>query len=240
MIDLDFVSLFTIALLGGFGHCIGMCGGIVIAYSGAKIDDTTGKFRQIPAHLAYGFGRVSTYALIGTLFGALGSALAFTNTARGVLLMLAGLGMVAAGFSLAGKFSFLQKLEHSLSHTRWYRTWITELIHGKSMGSFFALGMANGLLPCGFVYFFAISAAATAHPIWGALVMVTFGVATIPPLLLLGTFVGLVKQTHFRTWMMRVAMILVIIYGIFTISKGYQFLVGGHQPQRGVAHESCN
>ncbi|RLA81984.1 MAG: sulfite exporter TauE/SafE family protein, partial [Epsilonproteobacteria bacterium] len=35
----DIVSIITIAFLGSFGHCIGMCGGIIIAYSSTKIDD---------------------------------------------------------------------------------------------------------------------------------------------------------------------------------------------------------
>ena len=35
---IDLITIATIAFLGSFGHCIGMCGGIVIAYSSAKID----------------------------------------------------------------------------------------------------------------------------------------------------------------------------------------------------------
>ena len=31
------ISIISIALLGSFGHCIGMCGGIVVAYSSTKI-----------------------------------------------------------------------------------------------------------------------------------------------------------------------------------------------------------
>ena len=34
---IDFISIATIAFLGSFGHCVGMCGGIVIAYSSTKV-----------------------------------------------------------------------------------------------------------------------------------------------------------------------------------------------------------
>ena len=46
--------------------------------------------------------------------------------------------------------------------------------------------MLNGLLPCGFVYFFAITAASTASSLWGAVVMMVFGLSTTPALFGLG------------------------------------------------------
>jgi len=38
MDTVDLLSIISIAFLGSVGHCIGMCGGIVIAYSNTKID----------------------------------------------------------------------------------------------------------------------------------------------------------------------------------------------------------
>ena len=84
--------------------------------------------------------------------------------------------------------------------------------------------MLNGLLPCGFVYFFAITAASTGDPILGALVMFIFGVSTIPALFSLGFFVGIFKQASFRSIMIKLAAIAVLIYGVFTIYNGYRYL----------------
>ena len=47
----DLLSIITIAFLGSFGHCVGMCGGIVIAYSSSKIDIGWSRFTQALAHL---------------------------------------------------------------------------------------------------------------------------------------------------------------------------------------------
>ncbi len=73
----NIISIITIAFLGSFGHCIGMCGGIVVAYSSAKVDAGFSKQKQILSHLLYSFGRVSTYVSMGVLFGYLGSYICF-------------------------------------------------------------------------------------------------------------------------------------------------------------------
>ena len=60
--NIDLIIILTTAFLGSVGHCIGMCGGIVVAYSSTKIDQQTSYLQQTSAHLAYNFGRVTTYA----------------------------------------------------------------------------------------------------------------------------------------------------------------------------------
>jgi len=80
------------------------------------------------------------------------------------------------------------------------------------------------MLPCGFVFFFAITAASTADPLIGATVMAIFGLATLPALFSLGFFVGVLKQQSFRNTMMKIAGVAVVAYGLFTLYHGYQFL----------------
>ena len=65
----------VIAGLFGSVHCIGMCGGIVIAYSSTKVDQQMGYWKQTFAHLSYNFGRVTTYIILGALFGFAGKIL---------------------------------------------------------------------------------------------------------------------------------------------------------------------
>jgi len=107
----------------------------------------------------------------------------------------------------------------------WYQTNFKALLRSQTFFSFFLLGMLNGLLPCGFVYFFAITAASTASPFYGALVMIIFGLSTIPALFSLGFFVGLFKQSGLRNVMIKLAAISVILYGSYTIYNGYDYLV---------------
>ena len=225
METIDILSIITIAFLGSFGHCIGMCGGIVIAYSSTKVAQEWTKFQQSTAHLLYSFGRILTYAILGAIFGYLGGVATFSNTANGILWLVAGTAMLLTGLSLLGKIKFLTLIEHSFSSSTWYQQNFKTLLHKQTFFSFFLLGMLNGLLPCGFVYFFAITAASTASPMYGALVMVIFGLSTIPALFSLGFFVGLFKQSGLRNTMIKLAGVSVILYGGYTIYNGYDYLV---------------
>jgi len=225
METIDFFSIAMIAFLGSFGHCVGMCGGIVIAYSSTKVQQGWSKTQQSFSHLLYSLGRILTYSVLGAIFGYLGSVATFSNTANGVLWLIAGIAMLLTGLSLLGKVKFLALIEHSFSKSSWYQKNFRALINSQTFASFFLLGMLNGLLPCGFVYFFAITAASTANPFYGALVMVIFGISTVPALFSLGFFVGLFKQSGLRNIMMKLAAISVILYGSYTIYNGYDYLV---------------
>ena len=225
METIDFLSIATIAFLGSFGHCVGMCGGIVIAYSSTKVQQGWSKTQQSFSHLLYSLGRILTYSVLGAIFGYLGSVATFSNTANGVLWLVAGIAMLLTGLSLLGKVKFLALIEHSFSKSSWYQKNFRALINSQTFASFFLLGMLNGLLPCGFVYFFAITAASTANPFYGALVMVIFSISTVPALFSLGFFVGLFKQSGLRNIMMKLAAISVILYGSYTIYNGYDYLV---------------
>jgi len=224
MENIDLIIIFTIAFLASFGHCIGMCGGIVLAYSSSKIQETDSYFRQTFSHLSYNLGRVTTYAFIGALFGLLGQTLSFTPTTKGILFILTGVLMILAALSLLGKLNFLNKLEVSFSKYAWYQKIFRKLISSKSFGSFYLLGVLTGMIPCGLVYSFAIIAASTASPLWGAIVMASFGLATIPALFFLGFVTKFLQQGSLRGTMMKIAGLLVIFYGVFTLYKGYNFV----------------
>jgi len=221
METINLITIISIAFLGSFGHCIGMCGGIVLAYSSIKIEPKSSKLSQTKAHLLYSFGRVTTYSFLGGLFGAIGGVVTFNNTTNGILFMITGTVMVLAGLSLMGKIKFLTLIEHSFSSTSIYKKAFQKILNSKSNSSFFILGMLNGLLPCGFVYFFAITAASTASPIYGAFVMFIFGISTIPAMFSLGFIASLSSATSFRNMMMSLSSLAVILYGLFTMYNGY-------------------
>jgi len=224
MNNIDLVIIFTTAFLGSVGHCIGMCGGIVVAYSSAKIDTTYSWAEETLSHLAYNFGRVTTYSILGAIFGLMGKVIAFTPTTKGVLFLITGVLMILAGLSLFGYFKFLNSAELAISKNSWYRDNFRKLINSKSLNSFYFLGMLNGIIPCGLVYSFAIFSASTASPLWGAIVMAVFGLATIPALFFLGSITKFLQKGSLRGTMMKLASMLVILYGVFTLYKAYQFI----------------
>ena len=224
MDTIDILSIISIAFLGSIGHCIGMCGGIVIAYSSTKIDEGSSKLSQGTAHLIYSLGRITTYSVMGAVFGAIGGVVSFSNVAIATLTIIAGVFMILAGLSIVGRLSFLTKLEHSFSRSGWYQEVFRSVLRSRSLSSFYILGLLNGLLPCGLVYFFAVTAASTGSPLWGAFVMFIFGLSTIPSLFTLGFFAGIFTKNNLRKMMMNLAAIIVIAYGFYTVYRGYDFI----------------
>jgi len=222
--NIDLIIILTTAFLGSVGHCIGMCGGIVVAYSSSKIDQKATYIQQTASHLAYNFGRVTTYTILGALFGYLGQVVAFTPTTKGILFLITGVMMILAGLSLIGNIKFLNSAEWSISKYAWYQNSFRKLMSKTSYSSFYLLGMLNGIIPCGLVYSFAIFAASTADMFTGALVMATFGLATIPALFFLGFITKLLQKGTMRGTMMKLAALLVILYGGITLYKGYNFI----------------
>ena len=162
--------------------------------------------------------------IIGAVFGLMGKMFAFSMTAKGALFLFIGVVMVLMGLSLMGKLKFITFLESSGANSNVFRRLFRALIASKTLPSFFFLGMLNGFVPCGFVYVFAAFAAATASPLWGAVVMLVFGLATVPILFTVGFFAGLAQKMRFREAAVKIAGALVIFYGLFTGYKGYMLI----------------
>jgi sulfite exporter TauE/SafE len=221
---INIISIITIAFLGSFGHCLGMCGGIIIAYSGTKIGDNWSKTKQSFSHLLYSFGRIVTYVILGAIVGYLGGVAMFNNITNGILLIVASIFMILSGLSLLSKIKFLTIIEHSLSSNKWYQQNFKYFLNKQNTFSFFVLGMLNGLLPCGLVYFFAITAASTGNALYGAFVMFIFGLSTIPALFSLGFFIGFYKNGKFRNIMIKITSISVILFGLYTLQQGYYYI----------------
>ncbi|WP_201353719.1 sulfite exporter TauE/SafE family protein [Hydrogenimonas urashimensis] len=229
----NFLSIATIAFLGSFGHCIGMCGGIVLAYTGTKVHPQWNAVHQSTAHLLYSLGRVTTYTVMGALFGYLGSVATFSGYTVAALFIFAGGVMILTGLSIMGKVKFLTLIEHSLMKSHWYQKSFRAIMHDRSLFSFYLLGMLNGLLPCGFVYFFAVTAASTMSPFWGAVVMLVFGLSTVPALFSLGFFTGMMQKGSLRKTMVTLASVAVIVYGLFMIADAVKFI---RHPERSLLH----
>jgi hypothetical protein len=219
-----FDPLYTMALATGFlgsGHCLGMCGAIVAALSLSEPGRRGGPL----FHLLYNLGRLTTYGVIGLLVGWLGSLMAYTesfdNFSR-YLLLGSDLFIIALGLGTAGAFSRVNfmKLEFA-GPARVMHGAVARLRRWPAGLAALPLGLLFGFLPCGFLYAMAITAAQTAAPLKGGLLMLFFGLGTVPALFLFGSAAHWLSHRA-RAWMLRGAGLTVALMGLLNLIRHLQ------------------
>lgn len=183
--EAQFAAPFLIGLLGGV-HCVGMCGGIV----GALTVQMPGRRRGWSLHLTYSAGRIASYVIAGAIMGMIGSMGLFFERVLPVQLLLyvlANLVLVSLGLYLAGFGSQIVRLE-ALGNSLWRRIqpYSARVLPADTVGKAFALGALWGWLPCGLVYSLLVTALLSGGAVKGAMVMLAFGLGTLPNLLLAG------------------------------------------------------
>ncbi|MEW5838515.1 MAG: sulfite exporter TauE/SafE family protein [Pseudomonadota bacterium] len=219
--EASFVAAFLVGLLGGV-HCVGMCGGIVGALTfGLPAEVRQSPARVFPYLLAYNLARVSSYVLAGALMGGLGwlaASLVALHAVQQVLQVAAGLFMVMLGLYLAGWWSGLARVEQAGSLI-WRRIepFARTLLPVKSPRHALMLGFVWGWLPCGLVYSVLIWALASGSPAQGALLLLGFGLGTLPNLMLMGVFAAQLGRFLRKPWVRGLAGGMVLLFGIYTI-----------------------
>lgn len=217
----DIISLFAIALSASFSHCYAMCGGIVLAYS----QGLQGGFaKKIAGHLLYNFGRISTYCIIGVACAYLGAKFSISDAARGGIFIIVGFLMILFGVGYFCKPKILFFLEPNMGNFSLFKKAFGFFIKRKSVFSVYFLGLLNGAIPCGIVYFFAMNAAISDSILGAVKIMLIFGIATMIPMLILGVFSSILTLTKFKNIIMKISAILIVLFGIWTIFRGFGIL----------------
>lgn len=185
-------AMFLAGLAGGFLHCAAMCGPFVMAQTLARMG--TGPIRLAGAALApYHLGRFVSYTALGAVLGGLGGALAALPGLRlaiPVLLTLAGVmfALQALGKAFGSRSGAL---------AAWLGRRVRPLLDAPGPVRGFALGVALGLLPCGFLYAALAAAAGSGGAGEGALAMAGFVLGTVPALAVVG-FAGAMAAKRWR------------------------------------------
>lgn len=209
------LTLLVTGLLGSVGHCLGMCGPLVIL-AGARYPRQG--IASAPLHLLYHAGRIIVYALMGLVFGALSGALgSMTELYRlpGLLSVLIGVAVILAGLSYLGWLPFWRRSIHS----GWWQRAMQRAMKTPGNTGVFLLGMLNGLLPCGLVYEALLIAASSRSPLVSGGGMLAFGAGTIPALLIFGVGAQMLSE--------RVRRSLVWVGGVFVILVGVALVLRG-------------
>jgi len=230
MLSTDTLALVYLAtgFTVGFGHCIGMCGPIVVSFS---LSLEKGSI-YLP-HSLYHAGRVLTYTILGGIMGATGSFTAVTAHMAGIqkgVFIFAGLLIVVMGLAMAGWLPSGKFFRDYYDPVGFISRGFKKLLNKATTPTFFPLGLLLGFLPCGPVYTALIGAARAGMEaptpsdgiLTGMGLMFAFGIGTVPALILVARLAGM-KWLKNREIIYKCGAILMILVGFVFIIKAIRF-----------------
>jgi sulfite exporter TauE/SafE len=193
-------------------HCISMCGPMVVTYA-VKGDEGDGWTKRVRANVAYQGAKLLSYLLVGLALGAIGSAFNLDGV-RPWVMLAAGVFMIVIGLGMTGKVPWAARLTprppraliNAIGKLR--RKATTDAAAGEStLATPIAFGLLTGLMPCAPLAAAEIAAASSGNVLTGGMIMVAFGLGTLPLLFAFGTASSLIPLR----WKQRLTFVLAFV-----------------------------
>lgn len=168
------ITAFIIGLIGSF-HCVGMCGPLMITFT-----EQSG-VRAYISFAGYHLARISVYALLGVLFGLIGTSFEIIHIQKFGAILVGAFILLIYGFPKAR--NYMEALYYRSFFYQWIKKSFTSY-YGTN-AKWVAAGTVNGFLPCGLIYLAAAGSILTNEIVSSALYMTLFGLGTLPGLMAL-------------------------------------------------------
>jgi sulfite exporter TauE/SafE len=201
--------LLTAIILGFAGslHCAGMCS--PLAYAALSKSGTVLIHRVL-----YNGGRILMYCILGAGVSAAGAGLPVTF--QYVLSITLGITLLVTG--ITGNNFRAPIFVPLINFTSFLKAQFSRLLKDKKHSSVFAMGVLNGLLPCGLTFLALTSCIALPSSTDGFVFMAAFGAGTLPVMLGLVSIIPLLtKRLNFNV--SRLSTILQIAAGCLLIAR---------------------
>lgn len=221
--------------LGSSGHCLLMCGGLSSALSSRLT--SAAPWHRIGKLLLFHFGRIACYSLLGLVLGsAIHWLLSFSSTLVIVARIISALMIIVMGLYVAGISGIIRLLEKQLGFLwRRLQPLAQRYMPMEQWHHALALGFLWGFLPCGMIYSTLLWASSNNHGLYTSWLMFSFGLGTLPSLLLANWFslqtLAFLQKKHFK---MAIG-ILLVLFGLsslgFMLMPHAQHTQHGSQPQ---------
>lgn len=221
----------------GSTHCLGMCSGIAGTVGASTAGTTSSVLGRGGYLLLYNLGRISSYTMAGFIaagLGQIGLGLLPDAVAHGVAAVISVTFLLALGSYLAGWWSFLPGLER-IGGRLWriVEPWGRSLLPIRHWWQAILFGIVWGWLPCGLVYSALVWAIAVGEPRQGALLMLGFGLGTLPTVLVMGLAGQGLQRLRANPMIRRGAGVALLLFAAFMIvlytSNGHR---NGHDHSR--------
>jgi uncharacterized protein len=206
-------TAFVMGLIGSL-HCVGMCGPLAMSL---PVAHRTGRGRLIGG-LIYNSGRVLIYAILGLALGFAGQYL-LSSRWQGTL-------SIALGVCIFVSLLFPSQKKATSVLASWankpfvkLRLALGSLFQSKKYTSLFAIGVLNGLLPCGMIYLAVTSSLLAGSALKGSLFMLLFGMGTFPAMLAVVFFGSYVNQ-QLRLGLRKAVPVFLFIMATLLVLRG--------------------
>ncbi len=205
----------AIAGLAGSIHCIGMCGGLVSVLSKSLKNSSR---RTLSFWCAYNGGRILSYSIAGLTVGGAGElvyALFPMQRAHVLGAMIAGAFMIALGVHIAQWWKAMSVFERA-GGKLWQKLTpiFAKYLPARFLRHAFVGGVIWGWLPCGLVYSVLALAAVSGNAIYGAAIMMAFGIGTLPMLFAMSAISGRLAKLQTQIWVRNAFGVVVCTLGI--------------------------
>lgn len=239
---LDLLLVAVLGFVGSFGHCVGMCGPLTVAFSlsGQKgsqrsqepqaSPQLTPRWRQyLYFHTLLNLGRIISYAIVGAAIGGLGSVLLAGGQIAGIdsplrqgFAIFTGILLIWLGIAqINPKLLPHIPLPHPIQQLNLHQRLSTAMVKLSLSSTWWTpglLGMAWGLIPCGFLYIAQIKAAEAGDMLRGAATMLAFGLGTMPSMIGVGVSASLLSKDK-RSQLFRLGGWITLAIGILTLMR---------------------
>lgn len=240
---IDLLLIGVLGFLGSFGHCLGMCGPLTVAFS---LSDESLSSRKIPFqfYLLLNLGRILSYALVGAMIGGVGSVLIASGQMAGIgsffrqgIAILTGILLIILGLAQINptvfhRFPIIHPLSPQNLHDRLSKLMVNISLQNHGFTPLL-LGLIWGFIPCGFLYTAQIKAAETGNISLGILTMLAFGLGTFPTMLGVGILTQKFTADR-RSQLFRLGGWITLLIGILTLLR-----TGNHVDYSGYGSLIC-
>lgn len=206
-------SAFILGLISSL-HCIGMCGPIAMMLP----VDHYNQSKKVTQIITYHLGRISSYTLIGLIFGLVGRGLFLAGIQQKMSIFI-GIAMILIVLIPEKRFAqhnFSKPVYKIISKIKYG---LGKQFKNKSFKSIYIIGLLNGFLPCGMVYLALFGAIAMQSVSFGILYMLLFGVGTVP-LMTIVVYVNSLIKTPFRNKIQKAIPYAAVVIGVLFILRG--------------------
>jgi sulfite exporter TauE/SafE len=182
--------------------------------------------------VAFLAAKLLAYTVLGLLLGWLGSAVQITPTVQAIMMIVAGLFLLATALNMLNVHPIFRYF--TLQPPRALTRLVRNQAQSEKLFAPALLGLMTVFIPCGTTQGMMILAVSSGSPLWGALILFTFVLGTSPTFFVLG-FAATQLRGKVQQAFAALTALLILGLGIYSVDAGLRLVDSPLAPSRAIA-----